>query len=119
MTVIPLTRPHLDRSDAQMIGRFAIIGAGLATVWELVGPVGQAIIFAAAVFTAIGWLYTKMLRPAIKAMLRIWQSVDALEELPEFMQATDERMDRLEGMLTEIASEDRQAIKRAIDRAGD
>jgi hypothetical protein len=115
MTTPALPHPHMDRGEAVVVGRFAIFGAAVATAWELVGTVGQFVIVAAAFCAAIGFFYAKMVRPAVKATLRAWHAVDALEELP----ALNERVKQIESTLVEIVAEDRAGARGEIERRVD
>jgi hypothetical protein len=72
--------------------KFIVAGAMLGGLSE-VSEVATAIAAVAAALAGIGWVYSRILRPAARAALRTYHAVDALEELPEFMRETRARLE--------------------------
>jgi hypothetical protein len=90
-------------------------GAGAALVAGALGGTGdvlEAIILLAAGGAALGWLYSRLLKPAAKALGRMYESMATLEDLPAFMEKTNARLDRGAEKMEEL--QDGQARHGAI-----
>lgn len=59
-----------------------------------VGEVATSIAAIAAALAGLAWIYGRIMRPVAGAALRTYRAVEALEELPAFMQETRERLDQ-------------------------
>ena len=100
------------------------LGVASAAIWTAASAIGDLATDIVAVGGAVGvivagatWLWRKMLLPAARAFQRTYSAVEALEELGDFIQRTDERLDALEGQVGAFASEDAARVRRAMDRA--
>lgn len=84
----------------------AIVSSAGATITvalvDKLDDVGQAIVLAAAVGAAIGWTFAKVIRPMVTVLKRTYEAVDALEELPHFMEETKKRLDRNDRIITQM-----------------
>jgi predicted component of type VI protein secretion system len=102
----------------------ALFGAAAATLWTVASAIGDVATDIVAVGGAVGvvvagatWLWKKLLRPAAGAFRRTYDAVEALEELGDFIERTDQRLDAVEGQIGAFAQEDAARMRRVIDAA--
>ena len=74
----------------KLVGISALLGAS----WQAVPDAMTTVAVIAAGLAAMGWLFRSVLRPAAGAFLRTYKAVGALEDLPEFMRETRERLEQ-------------------------
>lgn len=80
-------------------------GLVYALLSTVIGDAAAEIVAVVAALTALGWLWKKMVVPAAKAFQRTYHAVDALEELPRFMNETRGRLTAVENQVKQFNGE--------------